>query len=198
LADSRDKILTEAIALFLSEGIEGFSMRKLGARVGVTAAALYRHFKSKEDLLNQIMLGGVGSFDDYLRPALQAGTTEERLRRGAEAFLRFGLEQPAQYEVFFLRREYSELLQLNKELEAQNRKAFRILVDCVRDAMNEGHFAPGDPAAVALTILAHCHGLMSMYILGKIRLDRAAFTTVFLASLDQVIRGLRSRADRTS
>lgn len=192
MAESRDKILEEARALFLAEGVDGVSMRKVAARVGVSATALYRHFQNKDELLNQIMLGGVAAFTEYMAPALAAGSTEERVRLGALAFLRFGLEQPSQYQVFFLRREYSELQRVSREIGKHTRAAFRVLVERVREGMDEGYFAPGDPAEMALTIVAHCHGLMSIYLLGKVRMGRRAFSALFLNSLGHLIRGLRA------
>ena len=44
---------------FAAYGFKDASMRRIGERAGMTAAGLYRHFKSKEDM-----------FDELVRPAL--------------------------------------------------------------------------------------------------------------------------------
>lgn len=51
---SQERILETAIELIDREGLEGFSMRHLGAALGVEAMALYRHFPSKTALLESV------------------------------------------------------------------------------------------------------------------------------------------------
>ncbi|MFJ9456546.1 TetR/AcrR family transcriptional regulator [Kitasatospora sp. NPDC101447] len=48
---SREQIVTEALALLDSDGIEALSMRKLGARLNAGATSLYTHVANKEELL---------------------------------------------------------------------------------------------------------------------------------------------------
>jgi AcrR family transcriptional regulator len=56
--DTRARIQQVALELFAEQGYEGTSLREIAERLGVTKAALYYHFKSKEDI--------VGSFtEDY-------------------------------------------------------------------------------------------------------------------------------------
>jgi len=47
---TREKVLTEAIALADADGLMALSMRKLAARLGVEAMSLYNHIKNKDDL----------------------------------------------------------------------------------------------------------------------------------------------------
>jgi AcrR family transcriptional regulator len=55
MSDQHDKILACACELYLEDGLDGFSMRKLARHVGVTAPALYRHFQSREEVLAGIL-----------------------------------------------------------------------------------------------------------------------------------------------
>jgi AcrR family transcriptional regulator len=54
-ADSRAAILEAAKLLFMQEGYRGISMRQIAEAVGVTKAALYYHFKDKEELFVAIV-----------------------------------------------------------------------------------------------------------------------------------------------
>jgi AcrR family transcriptional regulator len=54
-ADSRAAILEAAKRLFMQEGFRGISMRQIAEAVGVTKAALYYHFKDKEELFVAIV-----------------------------------------------------------------------------------------------------------------------------------------------
>jgi AcrR family transcriptional regulator len=51
---TRRKILDKARKLFLAKGLAGLSMRKLAKELGYTPGALYKHFDSKEEILQAI------------------------------------------------------------------------------------------------------------------------------------------------
>jgi AcrR family transcriptional regulator len=50
-ASTRERILDVALDLFTEKGYDGTSLREIAERLGVTKAALYYHFASKEDIL---------------------------------------------------------------------------------------------------------------------------------------------------
>ena len=52
---SRERIAEAALELIDAEGLESFSMRRLGARLGVEAMAIYHHFPGKGELLDGVM-----------------------------------------------------------------------------------------------------------------------------------------------
>lgn len=52
---TRDAIVHKALNLFSEKGYDGVSMRDIAAAVGIKAASLYNHFKSKEDIFDGIM-----------------------------------------------------------------------------------------------------------------------------------------------
>jgi len=51
MADTRQEILDAALVLFADQGYDKTSLREIAEEVGVTKAALYYHFRSKEDIL---------------------------------------------------------------------------------------------------------------------------------------------------
>mgnify|MGYP002143534774 CR=1 FL=1 len=52
---SRDRIRDAALALIDSDGLAGLSMRKLAAELGVQAASLYKHYATKDGVLDDIV-----------------------------------------------------------------------------------------------------------------------------------------------
>src|SRR6266850_4190488 len=100
--DLKNRISVAAQELFLTEGIDGISMRKIGDKVGVTATALYRHFRDKDEILDELISTGLTILSDYLQPALLATEPRERLRGLIDAYLRFALEQPRYFDLAFL------------------------------------------------------------------------------------------------
>src|SRR6201992_4101688 len=55
--DTRDPILWVPFRLFATQGYANTSLREISDELGVTKAALYFHFKTKEDILSGILLG---------------------------------------------------------------------------------------------------------------------------------------------
>ena len=88
--------------------IEGLSLRQLAAGLGVTAAAAYRHFGSRDELLFEVAGCGfeclrqrfASAFDISIAPA-DAGEARQRLSRLAEAYLQFADDEPALWRLMF-------------------------------------------------------------------------------------------------
>jgi len=54
-SDTRARIQQVAVELFTEHGYEGTSLREIAERLGVTKAALYYHFRSKEDIIESLV-----------------------------------------------------------------------------------------------------------------------------------------------
>ena len=54
VALTRERIEIEALALIDADGIDAFSTRKLGARLGCEAMSIYHHFPSKAHILDAL------------------------------------------------------------------------------------------------------------------------------------------------
>jgi AcrR family transcriptional regulator len=83
--DTRARIQQVAVELFTEHGYEGTSLREIAERLGVTKAALYYHFKSKEDIVASLVEDYYGELDELIawgrsQPA-SSDTRREILRR---------------------------------------------------------------------------------------------------------------------
>lgn len=95
-------------AALTAPDIEGLSLRQLAASLGVTAAAAYRHFDSREDLLFEVARCGfdllrrrfASAFDITLPPS-DAKEARQRLIRLAQAYLQFADDEPAIWRLIF-------------------------------------------------------------------------------------------------
>jgi len=194
--DTRERIVTEARELFLREGLEGFSMRVLAERVGVSAPAIYRHFDDKDALLATLIDGSFSTFASYLVRALSGRTPIERLRKTGEAYFSFALEHPRDYRLMFLT-DCRELgfIRISEEIQARALGTFQFLVDRVKECMDAGLFVARDPLATALAVWSQTHGLASLWLLGNLdgKLDEAGFRAQVGLCLDLIELSLSSR-----
>lgn len=92
---TRDKILSIAGRLFSQRGYFGVSMSQVAKEVGITKAALYYHFDSKEEIYLTILKNTFSSLSAVLEKALvSAKTPFAKLFNVIEAYLSFTLERP--------------------------------------------------------------------------------------------------------
>ena len=64
--DTRQRIQSVALELFAEQGYDKTSLREIAERLGVTKAALYYHFKSKEDIVASLVEDYFGQMDDLI------------------------------------------------------------------------------------------------------------------------------------
>lgn len=102
-ANLRDRIRNIARELFAREGYESVSMRRIGAAVGCSPMAIYRHYPNKEELLLSIC---EETFSKMIRlldaTRAKPGTPLEKLRRCTRTVVDFHLSHPNHYKVTFM------------------------------------------------------------------------------------------------
>ena len=101
----RQALLDAALA---APDIEGLSLRQLATGLGVTPAAAYRHFVSREDLLLEVARIGFDRLEarfaaafDIARPPRDAAEARSRLQALAHAYLAFADAEPALWRLMF-------------------------------------------------------------------------------------------------
>ncbi|MFJ1751039.1 TetR/AcrR family transcriptional regulator [Streptomyces sp. NPDC088116] len=156
--NTRQRIQDVALELFAEQGYEKTSLREIAERLDVTKAALYYHFKTKEDIL-------IGIFQDLSRPIddliawgrTQPHTLEtkqEILHRysaalaGAAPLFRFMQENQATVRELSIGHSFKDRMHDLLELIQEPEAAMKDQVRCVSAlfTMHAGTFALGDMA----------------------------------------------------
>jgi AcrR family transcriptional regulator len=190
----RDQILAHACDLYLEEGLDGFSMRKLAKALDVTAPALYRHYASKERVLIDVMGEAHRTLLTYLLKALRGQTPEDRFRLAGQGHVEFALDHRRYYEVLFMGVELLSLEEVRAEAIEQGRPVAQFWNDRVREMIDAGKLVPGDPHQIGLTFWAHSHGLISLMLKGMLCADdRATFVALYDQSSARLMQGLATK-----
>jgi AcrR family transcriptional regulator len=92
-----DGIIQATMRVIADQGAVGASMRDFAADAGVTEAAIYRHFTSRDDLLSHVFRRCAAVLYDYLDRRRQAVPTESRVGELAVAFFDFARDHPREY-----------------------------------------------------------------------------------------------------
>ena len=168
---TREKIIRETICLINEAGFTGFSMRKLGTRLGVAAKTIYNYFSDKDELYLNVLSKGFSRLYRQMAAAIEQNCSpEDRLLAMARAYVAFGLDNPHYYNVLFnldLPRFQDYIGTRNQVLaDAQNKEALEV-ARLVREAI--GPMIPDtcpDGAAKADVLLmqlwSSLHGMISL------------------------------------
>ena len=99
----REEILQAAKELFLEEGYDHTTIRRIADRVGISAPALYLYFEDKDALMLALCDQTFGHLMEAIDEIEKTVTDpRERVRRFGEAYVRFGLSHPDEYRLVFL------------------------------------------------------------------------------------------------
>jgi AcrR family transcriptional regulator len=100
----RRLITATARTLAEREGWEAVTTRRLSAEIEYSQPVLYRHFASMDEIAEAVALEGFGELGETLAEARQAsGAPASALDRVAHAYSSFAAENPALYDVMFIR-----------------------------------------------------------------------------------------------
>ncbi len=107
----KEEILDAALQIIITEGFDKLSMRKIAAKLGLTATALYSYYHNKEELYFYIRIRGFELLYDRIEKALTSSKKPyEKIRACIMEYLRFGKEYPDYYEVMFVSRRVPKFL----------------------------------------------------------------------------------------
>jgi AcrR family transcriptional regulator len=194
--DLKAALVDGAVELIVERGVRRFSLAELSRRLGVTVAAPYRHFASRDDLLAAVAVRALHAFEEALSTeSSETDPPEQRLAAMAGGYVRFAAEQPALFGVVFgvgldKKERHEELREAYEDLEG-------MLAACVTD------LCPDDPDGaeeLADAIEATAHGYAALLTdqsgeLGPAEVDRgverAASATHALIRGRAALRGSR-------
>jgi AcrR family transcriptional regulator len=163
----RRALLDEALATIRTGGVDALTLREIGARLGVSSTALYRHFADKRALLTAVATEGFRTLRQQLVAAWETGGRGRAASRAmGVAYVRFAVDNPSHYRVMFSR--FVDAVPKEPELAAEAGGAFQALVDSVIAQQREGHVREDDPVLLARFVWAVVHGVAMLAIDGQL------------------------------
>jgi AcrR family transcriptional regulator len=106
-----DSILDAARELFLAEGYQSVSIRKIAERIEYSPAAIYSYYPSKDDIFLALAKEGFHRLDAKVQAAMGSGNALEDVRACWWAFYEFSKEQPEYFLLMFVDRSVPRITQ---------------------------------------------------------------------------------------
>lgn len=167
-SETRDKILDAARELFVTEGYEGVSMRKVAEKIEYSPTAIYVHFADKEELFRELCHKDYARLAEVFRSSAISSDPIERLKQIGAIYIEFGTRNPNHYKFMFMTTHPAhELDEVDREMMGNpEMDAYAFLKWAVQQALDGGCFREEltDAALISQTLWASVHGVISLNI----------------------------------
>lgn len=203
---NREEIIMAAADVLRRNGYEATTMKDIAARVNLTAASLYHHFRNKDTLLLAVLEGGLDLVIDLIEPIVNADMpASEKLARMIEAHIvnvtqntavgaamvfeirsLMTIKSPPRNGNPFDSEAMQELIERRDEFFARRHYFEELFRRVVHEGIRNGEFRPVDVAIFTKTMLG-AHNWVAVWFKSGGRLDGQAvanmMTDTFLRSL---------------
>ncbi len=163
----RARILDAARDLFVAEGFDAVTMRRIADRIEYSPTAIYFHFKDKESLLQELCTSDFQKLAAQFLKIARIDDPVERVRRAGIAYCDFAVEHPNHYRLMFMT-PHPPIDPEDNAIERGNpeQDAYAFLCSAIREAIETGRFRPehDDVELVSQTVWAGVHGVIALNI----------------------------------
>jgi AcrR family transcriptional regulator len=161
----RKAILDASMKLFVEQGFENVSIRKIADLIEYSPTTVYLYFKDKNEILFNLHEIGFQKMAEYMADLWTIKNPLVRLHKMGEYYIKFGLENPAFYDLMFILQAPMEALDgmVNCEWKSGD-VALGRLKETVKECMDKNLIIKGDVDATAMAIWGMVHGMVSLAI----------------------------------
>jgi len=167
-SETRDKILDAARELFLTEGYEGVSMRRVAEKIEYSPTAIYVHFADKNELFRELCHQDYARLAEVFQSSVMSTDPIERLKQIGMIYIDFGLHNPNHYKFMFMTPHPAHEMD-EEDCETRGnpeQDAYAFLKRAVGQAIDAGRFREDlrDAEVISETLWAAVHGVISLEI----------------------------------
>jgi len=195
----RDEILVAAKELFLRDGFEATTIRRIADVVGVSAPALYLYFRDKDAIMLALCDQTFRSLIEVMEGMEQQELTPiERLRSCGAAYIHFALEHPREYWLTFMSGNTPEAIKRRGHKPesfdpdapgSQGAIAFAKLMGIFREIENSGLQLNYPVDTAAELVWMSLHGLVAALI-NNPEFNWTKRDVLIAGMLDMAVRGV--------
>ena len=160
----RRQILSAARELFVNEGYENVSMRKIAERIEYSPTTIYLYFEDKADLLDSVCQETLLSLLNTLEQLKKDKSDPvETLKKSGRTYVEFGLKYPQDYKLtFVIRPQFQKGLGLQEGSIGE--KVFDYLRAVVSECIQQKMFRQVDVETTGQVMWSAVHGITLLLI----------------------------------
>jgi AcrR family transcriptional regulator len=165
----RAKILDAARELFVAQGVEAVTMRKVADKIGYTATTLYNHFLDKDALLRAVCDADFGALHESFARVGRIVDPIDRLKKIGQVYIEFALRHPSHYRLMFMtprpHRDDAECEEIGQGDPDQD--AYSFVRATIAEAVGLGLFRDQyhDPDLLSQVFWSCVHGVAALHLI---------------------------------
>ncbi|HYF84243.1 MAG TPA: TetR/AcrR family transcriptional regulator [Clostridia bacterium] len=164
--DLKKELLKKGLQLLNKDGYEDFSLRKVAVMCGVSHAAPYKHFKSKEELISAIASDVSKSFTSVLEGVMQSFSDDPKARtiEMGKQYVKFMVENPDYFKFIFLTDHHNPILIKDDVFVIREGHPFEMARKCAADYYASINLDEKDWAVETLALWGLIHGFAVLMV----------------------------------
>ena len=188
-------ILDAARELFIAEGYQSVSIRKIAEKIEYSPAAIYGYFPSKDDIFYALAEEGFRMLLDRAQEPPGPDPLED-VRRAFLSFYEFSKDHPEHYALMFVDRSVPRISRDWERFGFVHEMQGEVAA-MIQRAIDAGIFPPGtDAAAAVLVLVAAVHGAAAMRLCERLAHSESG-DALARDTLEAAIAGLRAGITQT-
>jgi len=163
----KEEFLKIAFEFIDIEDVEKLTLKVLSEATGTSRSAIYRHFSSKDALMEELIRKGFEAFDEKTAPILSDTSTPlvDRFYQASKAYIVWAKENPNLYRLLF-GRKYAYIREEIMSIKEESCDGFGQLKLAVEEGQASGILKKEDSLRQSILIWSSLHGLASLIIDG--------------------------------
>jgi AcrR family transcriptional regulator len=169
----KEEMLKIAFDFIKEHSIEKLTLKVLSDATNTSRSAIYRHFKSKDALIETMIIEGFKEFDNAVSPILKDKSIplKKRFFKSGEAYINFAIDNPNLYKLLFGKR-YAHIREEIINLKNSNSIGFSSLQDAIKEGQKVGLLKKDNSFNKAILVWSSLHGLSTLIIDGFMDIEK--------------------------
>ncbi|HHJ64353.1 MAG TPA: TetR/AcrR family transcriptional regulator [Aquifex aeolicus] len=162
---TKERISRVALRLFSQKGFKGTTIKDIAREVGITEGAIYRHFRSKEDIIEHLVERITGEIRELIREEV---LTKKDIRKQVdsliEVLINYAFDNPDAFR-------FLTVYHILRENGRNGKLPGNIIIQLFREAYAGGKLAVSPEVALSL-IIGSVERLFILWELGLLKMQR--------------------------
>lgn len=168
----KEEFLRIAFDFISKNDVENLTLKILSDATGTSRSAIYRHFASKEALIETMIVKGLEEFDAFTSPTLRDTSKPliDRFYVSGKSYLEFAKQNANLYKLLF-GKKYAHIRESVVSIKDEDCSGFSALKDAIEEGQKNGLLKKEDSFHRTILIWSSLHGLASLIIDGFMDVD---------------------------
>lgn len=168
--ETKQKLIDVTRYMIKTSGIDSFSMRELGKEMNLSRSAVYRYFKSKDDLLVTITIENFEIMGRYIRKMSdKIVDSKELIYKLLSVFYDYGMKNQDYYQLMF-RVQWDDVQ--NSNLHDSAFEVYMLLQNCLVKAQEQGYVQGKSTKQLTAMLAAFLIGLIDLNSAGHLDAEK--------------------------